>query len=218
MNIPGIRKGFTLIELLVVITIIGLLAALLFPVFAKARERARQTVCEANLHQLGLAIQMYQQDWNGEAPRNGPIYATAAATPGQCDSIDYFRPYDPDRETYHCPDDDMSRMQGDPCVSFYVYRDMFNYPGHPASRGRIKATPESVLLFCEAHQIGGPPLSGVMTALRENGSVSAVPVSKITGWEYLSGQWTNVGSLIPADGSAPYVVFPNEPWPPQFEK
>ncbi len=210
-----LKKGFTLIELLVVITIIGLLAALLFPVFAKARERARKTVCESNLHQLGLAIQMYQQDWNGEAPSAGPVYA---AVLGQCDGVDYFRPYDPDRETYRCPDNDMSVVKGNSCTWFYVYRDMMDYPGHPASQGRIKPAPESVLMYCEAHEIGGPPLSGVMTALRENGSVSAVPLSKITGWEYMSGQWTTVGSLVPIDGSAPYIVFPNEPWPPQFEK
>lgn len=59
MNTLISRRGFTLIELLVVVTIIGLLAALLFPVFAKARERARQSVCESNLHQIGLATQMY---------------------------------------------------------------------------------------------------------------------------------------------------------------
>lgn len=56
------RKGFTLIELLVVIAILGLLAAILFPVFAHVRENGRRTVCLSNLHQLGLAIQMYAHD------------------------------------------------------------------------------------------------------------------------------------------------------------
>lgn len=58
------RKGFTLIELLVVIAIIALLAAILFPVFAQAREKARQTVCASNLKQLGIAQQMYLQDFD----------------------------------------------------------------------------------------------------------------------------------------------------------
>ena len=61
-NIPQstkTRKGFTLIELLVVIAIIAILAAILFPVFAKAREKARQTTCTSNLKQLSLAMLQY---------------------------------------------------------------------------------------------------------------------------------------------------------------
>jgi prepilin-type N-terminal cleavage/methylation domain-containing protein/prepilin-type processing-associated H-X9-DG protein len=58
------RRGFTLIELLVVIAIIAILAAILFPVFAKARDRARQTTCINNLKQYGTAMHMYLDDWD----------------------------------------------------------------------------------------------------------------------------------------------------------
>ncbi len=62
------RAGFTLIELLVVIAIIAILAAILFPVFAKARDKARQTACLSNLKQIGTAMMMYTQDWDEMYP------------------------------------------------------------------------------------------------------------------------------------------------------
>ena len=74
------RKGFTLIELLVVIAIIAILAAILFPVFAQAREQARSTACLSNMKQIGLALKMYAQDYDEEyamgtyhSPRNWEV-------------------------------------------------------------------------------------------------------------------------------------------------
>lgn len=58
------KKGFTLIELLVVIAIVAILAAIIFPVFSRAKENARKAVCMTNLRQLGMALRMYAQDWD----------------------------------------------------------------------------------------------------------------------------------------------------------
>ncbi|MDW8103641.1 MAG: DUF1559 domain-containing protein [Armatimonadota bacterium] len=65
------RTGFTLIELLVVIAIIAVLAAILFPVFAQAREKARSASCQSNYRQIGLAFHMYVADWDEVYP---PVY------------------------------------------------------------------------------------------------------------------------------------------------
>ncbi|MBM3476097.1 MAG: DUF1559 domain-containing protein [Armatimonadetes bacterium] len=66
------RQGFTLIELLVVIAIIAILAAILFPVFARAREKARQASCQSNQKQIGLAVMMYVQDYDESYRHNWP--------------------------------------------------------------------------------------------------------------------------------------------------
>ncbi|HOJ21988.1 MAG TPA: DUF1559 domain-containing protein [Armatimonadota bacterium] len=73
------RTGFTLIELLVVIAIIAILAAILFPVFARARENARKANCQSNLKQIGLAFQQYRQDYDETWPWGGstPVISTS---------------------------------------------------------------------------------------------------------------------------------------------
>src|SRR5688500_16223182 len=64
------RSGFTLIELLVVIAIIVILAGILFPVFARARENARRASCQSNLKQIGIAFDMYRSDYDQTMPEN----------------------------------------------------------------------------------------------------------------------------------------------------
>lgn len=79
------HKGFTLIELLVVIAIVSLLAAILFPVFARARENSRRASCLSNVKQIGLGLQQYTQDFDEMLPRisicGGPMLESGVASP-----------------------------------------------------------------------------------------------------------------------------------------
>jgi prepilin-type N-terminal cleavage/methylation domain-containing protein/prepilin-type processing-associated H-X9-DG protein len=110
------KRGFTLIELLVVIAIIAILAAILFPVFAQARESARKASCLSNLKQLGLAFHMYSQDYDetmpGAAPGNAPakeghwvpgVWVNDSA-PCQVETGALFS-YCKNAQIYQCPSD-----------------------------------------------------------------------------------------------------------------
>lgn len=92
-------RGFTLIELLVVIAIIAILAAILFPVFVRARENARRSACQSNLKQMGLASLQYVQDYDERYPNVGAANAT-----GQVISwTTQLFPYAKSRQIYVCP-------------------------------------------------------------------------------------------------------------------
>ncbi len=92
------QRGFTLIELLVVIAIIAILAAILFPVFSKAQEKARQTSCLSNVKQLALATRMYIGDWDEVFPiQDTDTWDTDRFWPQQLD------PYIKSWDIYYCP-------------------------------------------------------------------------------------------------------------------
>lgn len=86
------RAGFTLIELLVVIAVIAILAAILYPVFAQARDKARQAGCLSNLKQIGTAFDMYRQDYDQAYPLN-PWVAAGAVVADDEQDIEGPRPY-----------------------------------------------------------------------------------------------------------------------------
>ncbi len=108
------RRGFTLIELLVVIAIIAILAAILFPVFARAREKARQASCSSNVKQLTLGLLMYCQDYDEKLPHCRYPDSTYSPSPftGTNTTLSWAQvtlPYVKNRQIFVCPSDERAR-------------------------------------------------------------------------------------------------------------
>src|SRR5438105_695459 len=99
------NRGFTLIELLVVIAIIAILAAILFPVFAQARDKARMTTCLSNLKQIGTGLMMYAEDYDEILP-GSKVYGTSHPLYKPYDWalwVPILDPYVKNKKVYACP-------------------------------------------------------------------------------------------------------------------
>jgi prepilin-type N-terminal cleavage/methylation domain-containing protein/prepilin-type processing-associated H-X9-DG protein len=124
-------NGFTLIELLVVIAIIAILAAILFPVFAKARETAKRAVCLGQMKQVGTALKMYQDEWNGSFPT---VSFPDPVGPWQfCAWVRMIIPYTKSRNIFSCPGAFKPQLAGVPSIKMalsyneYIYRADENF-------------------------------------------------------------------------------------------
>jgi prepilin-type N-terminal cleavage/methylation domain-containing protein len=128
------RSGFTLIELLVVIAIIAILAAILFPVFAQAREKARTIACLSNLKQIGLAVTQYQQDYDEAMPCGTAFNGTgwAAQIYNYVNSVAVF----------HCPDDPTTGKG-----SSYGLNSNFYSGGTGVTLSKFNSPSKTVMLF-----------------------------------------------------------------------
>jgi len=152
------KSGFTLIELLVVIAIIAILAAILFPVFAKVREKARQTACLSNEKQLGMAYMEYVQDYDETF-----VFSTQFGDPAAGWTSRVY-PYIKSTAVYTCPDDNVTRDSWAPQKVSYAQNsnlssatDFWNWTqtatGYTGTQTAIEASlnaPASTVLLYES--------------------------------------------------------------------
>jgi len=120
------QKGFTLIELLVVLAIIALLAAILFPVFERARENARRSACQSNLKQIGLGIIQYAQDYDEDYPIgcNGSVTTLGGGWVGP------IYAYVKNTQVFQCPSDYQATMAPSLNAIFYPSNLSYAYNGN----------------------------------------------------------------------------------------
>jgi len=221
MSHPKTRAAFTLIELLVVIAIIAILAAILFPVFAQAREKARSASCLSNIKQMGLAFGMYSQDYDEKNPNGINWYY-----PGGNGWAGQVYPYVKNIKIYACPSD----VVGQDAFSSYGYNSNNTAPTGVSVDGYSIASysaPASTVLLFEVQGnffdggSNGWNVSNETTDYTGTGGYSAAGwgISNNAGGGYGTwvvngaGAWTSPTNLLMATGylrgvqSGDYVRF-----------
>lgn len=170
------KTGFTLIELLVVIAIIAILAAILFPVFAQAREKARQASCASNLKQIGLATMMYMQDFDDTYPLyaiNWTIYWSGGYTSsgGWDKTIGILYPYLKNQDIERCPDWNGTPKYGNTGYGYnwgylgsdcYITYDCYSSPypiQNPANDASVSA-PANTIMYSDSGYYNAPWYGG----------------------------------------------------------
>ena len=160
------RRGFTLIELLVVIAIIAILAAILFPVFAKAREKARQSSCSSNLKQLGLSMMQYVQDYDEVYPNR-----ECAARNGNWAIL---QPYVKNDQLFQCPSEANPALTVSDyaaCCSF-IRRD--GWTPNVVKLATVEAPSEKILMWDSAGAFVHLPKCSDSTNACRDGRINAL--------------------------------------------
>lgn len=183
------KRGFTLIELLVVIAIIAILAAILFPVFAKVREKARQTSCLSNEKQLGLAIVQYIQDYDEKLPK-GATSLAPNATPG-FGWLSTMYPYIKSTGLLKCPDDSTSSDTAGG-INYVPVSYGFNANAAGSADAQFNSPASTVMLFEVQGPIAPVTLSWVSTSTSDGTTAAAAPPIVNSG--------TGVGSSFADNG------------------
>jgi len=175
------QGGFTLIELLVVIAIIAILAAILFPVFAKVREKARQTSCLSNEKQIGLAFAQYYEDYDEKWPSGATSTGTnAVAGFGWVGTI---YPYVKSTGLLKCPDDSTTAIVGATYTEYPVSYG-FNSNAAGQSDATFTAPASTVALFEVQGVTANVTASWVSTNTASDGTTANVSAPTVTNASY----------------------------------
>ncbi|MDR3710291.1 MAG: DUF1559 domain-containing protein [Capsulimonadaceae bacterium] len=213
------RSAFTLIELLVVIAIITILAAILFPVFATAREKARGTACLSNLKQLGLALTQYEQDFDETPPVGNDSYGYGTGWSGM------IYPYVKSKQAFLCPDDVvptdvcsygmnndfMSKTQNSPKatpISQFVmpsktvmFFEIVNSPGTNSwDIYTVNSDAFSLLQYGIKGSPTGDGIDGLAGSNTSSASTTSAGVLYVTGWTRYVGTDKNRNAFAAQDG------------------
>ena len=178
------RRGFTLIELLVVIAIIAILAAILFPVFARARENARRASCQSNLKQIGLGLLQYTQDYDEKMILHNP--QDPAGEPDRR-WVDIIQPYVKSYQMFDCPSNAGAKATPNTGISSYG-GNVTNYLNDQAVQGQVPTPSFSI------------PDRGISVSLSQLGSAATTYwVGDSTNFEVA---WADIGTQPAIGGTA----------------
>jgi prepilin-type N-terminal cleavage/methylation domain-containing protein/prepilin-type processing-associated H-X9-DG protein len=157
-QIVGNKRGFTLIELLVVIAIIAILAAILFPVFARARENARRASCQSNMKQMGLGIMQYVQDYDERYPAWARSLNNPSANTSEILWMKQIQPYVQSTQLFKCPSNSLQ--------TYSTGANNDNIPNHYTANfyadktggnvGAVRGTGNGYGVFCDTGGKGVP--------------------------------------------------------------
>jgi prepilin-type N-terminal cleavage/methylation domain-containing protein/prepilin-type processing-associated H-X9-DG protein len=211
-----LRDGFTLVELLVVIAIIAILAAVLFPVFALARNRAQNTTCQSNLKQLASAFEMYLDNWDGTYPNSWQAQASSFGDLNHSWWDEQVAPYVKSDGVFACPTNDTESFSVQQAfnsqgvktrrVTYSLNNQLlhcppgafrFSYEGdpeEPANDSEIESPSETILL---AEKMLDEP-NHAPSAANEKGNQS----SEIDVWYHLTGPGLDPSDWNPTWGVA----------------
>ena len=217
------KHGFTLIELLVALAIVAALAAILFPVFASVRHRARMTACASNLHQISLALTQYALENDNSYPINYSTRPVLNLNPVWT----LLTPYTHTTDVFHCPEawGPFDKAHG------YEYRgasSVYYFAAGPADLRPLRQPHPgagTVVAYCATHTIHLAPdvwnyegghLNGPLIIVREDGSTSQIEAASVERWVCHNGQWIQLPSHgLPQVGDLMKERYPGEEWPPQ---
>jgi len=170
------RRAFTLIELLVVIAIISILATILFPVFARARENARRTSCASNLKQIGLGVMQYIQDYDGKWPNRCfgfSCYEAGYSYPynaGRYKWMEAIFPYVKSEQVFDCPSGGLSYVNAANNATLRPYRQRTPYAFGSYGVNQVhhnQPVGQTSLFRNEETFAGGPPQAPTIDASLE---------------------------------------------------